>query len=168
MWIYICVWPIHAQSCLTRCDPHGLEPTRLLYPWNFSGKSTGVGCHFLLQGIKPRSPALQADTFYCLSHLGSPFIHIYIYIYYTQTYKQWHINSKEHSNLSFWSSLEKWLIPGLKEEMKVKCDPGKSCYARKHGYIKKKIVRTFQEGAEASYKEFPSTKWDIKASKPNN
>ena len=34
----------------------------------FSGKSTGVGCHFLLQGIipdpgiEPRSPALQADT----------------------------------------------------------------------------------------------------------
>ena len=33
--------------------PHGLELTRLLRPWNFSGKSTGVGCHFLLQGIFP-------------------------------------------------------------------------------------------------------------------
>ena len=31
--------------------PHGLYPTRLLHPWNFLGKSTGVGCHFLLQGI---------------------------------------------------------------------------------------------------------------------
>ena len=31
--------------------PHGLYPTRLLYPWNFPGKSTGAGCHFLLQGI---------------------------------------------------------------------------------------------------------------------
>ena len=29
--------------------PHGLQPTRLLCPWDFSGKSTGVGCHFLLQ-----------------------------------------------------------------------------------------------------------------------
>ena len=28
--------------------PHGLKPTRLLHPWNFPGKSTGVGCHFLL------------------------------------------------------------------------------------------------------------------------
>ena len=27
---------------------HGLQPTRLLHPWNFPGKSTGVGCHFLL------------------------------------------------------------------------------------------------------------------------
>ena len=24
--------------------PHGLEPTRLLRPWDFPGKSTGVGC----------------------------------------------------------------------------------------------------------------------------
>ena len=31
--------------------PHGLYPTRLLYPWDSPGKNTGVGCHFLLQGI---------------------------------------------------------------------------------------------------------------------
>ena len=30
--------------------PHGLQPPRLLHPWDFPGKSTGVGCHFLLQG----------------------------------------------------------------------------------------------------------------------
>ena len=27
----------------------GLEPTRLLRPWDFPGKSTGVGCHCLLR-----------------------------------------------------------------------------------------------------------------------
>ena len=27
------------------------KPTRLLSPWDSSGKNTGVGCHFLLQGI---------------------------------------------------------------------------------------------------------------------
>ena len=27
--------------------------TKLLRPWDFQGKSTGVGCHFLLQGIFP-------------------------------------------------------------------------------------------------------------------
>ena len=27
------------------------EPARLLCPWDFSGKDTGVGCHFLLQGL---------------------------------------------------------------------------------------------------------------------
>ena len=33
--------------------PHGLQPTRLLCPWDFPGKNTEVGCHFLLQGIFP-------------------------------------------------------------------------------------------------------------------
>ena len=27
------------------------QPTRLLCPWDFPGKNTGVGCHALLQGI---------------------------------------------------------------------------------------------------------------------
>ena len=35
------------QSCPTLCDP---MDTRLLHPWDFLGKSTGVGCRFLLQG----------------------------------------------------------------------------------------------------------------------
>ena len=35
-----------AQSCSTLCDP---LDTRLLRPWDFLGKNTGVGCHFLLQ-----------------------------------------------------------------------------------------------------------------------
>ena len=34
-------------------QPHGLQPTRLLSPWDFPGKRTGVGCHSLLQGIFP-------------------------------------------------------------------------------------------------------------------
>ena len=29
--------------------PHGLQPTRLLHPWDSPGKNTGVGCHCLLQ-----------------------------------------------------------------------------------------------------------------------
>ena len=33
--------------------PHGLQAARLLCPWDFPGKNTGVGCHFLLQGIFP-------------------------------------------------------------------------------------------------------------------
>ena len=34
-------------------QPYGLEPAWLLCPWDFPGKNTGVGCHFLLQGIFP-------------------------------------------------------------------------------------------------------------------
>ena len=28
--------------------PHGLQPTRLLRPWDFPGRSAGVGCHCFL------------------------------------------------------------------------------------------------------------------------
>ena len=33
--------------------PRGLEPARLLCPWDSPGRNTGVGCRFLLQGIFP-------------------------------------------------------------------------------------------------------------------
>ena len=32
-------------------QPHGLEPTRFLCPWDSPGKNNGMGCHFLLQCI---------------------------------------------------------------------------------------------------------------------
>ena len=40
-------WSHSAMSDSSR--PHGLQPTRLLSPWDFPSKSTGVGCHCLLQ-----------------------------------------------------------------------------------------------------------------------
>ena len=52
---------VSAQLCLTLCDPRDYSlPTRFHRLWNFSGKKTGVGCHFLLQrifstqGLNPR------------------------------------------------------------------------------------------------------------------
>ena len=30
---------------------HGVQPARLLCPWDSLGKNTEVGCHVLLQGI---------------------------------------------------------------------------------------------------------------------
>ena len=39
-----------AQSCPTLCNPMDY---RLLWPWDFPSKNTGVGCHFLPQGIFP-------------------------------------------------------------------------------------------------------------------
>ena len=35
--------------------PHRRQPTRLRRPWDSPGKNTGVGCHFLLQGMKVKS-----------------------------------------------------------------------------------------------------------------
>ena len=44
-----------AQLCLILCDPADCSPpgSWLLRPWDSPGKNTGVGCHFLLQGIFP-------------------------------------------------------------------------------------------------------------------
>ena len=80
--------------CMLNCSvmsnslwSHGLSPTRLLCSWDSPGKNTGVGCHFLLQGIFLTqgsnqsllhcgcSPALQADFFLSLSHQTNHFIH---------------------------------------------------------------------------------------------
>ena len=35
--------------------PYGRQPTRLPCPWDYPGKNTGVGCHFLLQCMKVKS-----------------------------------------------------------------------------------------------------------------
>ena len=42
-----------AQACLTLCNPMDCSLPRLLCPWNSPYKNTGVGCHFLFQGIFP-------------------------------------------------------------------------------------------------------------------
>ena len=39
------------NACPTLCDPKGLQPARLLCPWDSPGKKTGLGCHALLQGV---------------------------------------------------------------------------------------------------------------------
>ena len=42
---------------------------RLLCPWDFPGKNTGVGCHFLLQGFLP-NPGLPQHCRQTLYHLN--------------------------------------------------------------------------------------------------
>ena len=43
--------------------PRGLQPTRLFCPWDFPGKSTGVGCHCLqlLKSVCFRAHALPQE-----------------------------------------------------------------------------------------------------------
>ena len=38
-------------NCVQLLQPHGLWPTRFFCLWDSPDKNTGVGCHFLLQGI---------------------------------------------------------------------------------------------------------------------
>ena len=60
IWLFATLWTV----------------ARLLYPGDFPGKNTGVGCHLPPgdlpdPGIEPASPALQADSL-PLSHWGGP------------------------------------------------------------------------------------------------
>ena len=41
---------------------HRRQPTRLPHPWDSPGKSTGVGCHFLLQCMKVKSESEVAQS----------------------------------------------------------------------------------------------------------
>ena len=58
MCVYVCVCVYacthtHVLSRVLLIATHGLQPSRLLCPWDFTGKNTGVACQFLLQGIFP-------------------------------------------------------------------------------------------------------------------
>ena len=79
---------VFIHSCPTLW-PCGLSPARLLLPWHSPGKNTGVGWHFLLQGIfltQGSNPSLlhllqwQVGSL-PLCHLGSihSFIHSFMH-----------------------------------------------------------------------------------------
>ena len=63
--VCVCVRSMHAQSCPT-LQPHGPQSARVLCAWDFSGKNTGVGSCFLLQGIFPTQGSNQ--RLLCLLH----------------------------------------------------------------------------------------------------
>ena len=77
---WVTVWCAQRSVMFSPLRSHGLESTRLLCPWHFTGNNTGADCYFLLQGIFPTQgsnlcllPILhwQADSS-PLCHLGSP------------------------------------------------------------------------------------------------
>ena len=72
-----------SQKVMSHSLPsHGLQPARLLCPWDFPGKHTEVACHFLLQGIFPTQGSNGhllhllhcREILYHLSHQGSPYL----------------------------------------------------------------------------------------------
>ena len=65
------------------CQRRRRGPTRLFWPWNFPGRNTGRGCHFLLQGIfltKELNPCLlhadlqHTSLYQCLCRHWSGFL----------------------------------------------------------------------------------------------
>ena len=60
------------QATSDSSQPHGLQPTRLLCPWDLPGKCTGVGCHCLLRLsilAHPKWPVWLTFTKYCFYHV---------------------------------------------------------------------------------------------------
>ena len=61
-------WAAFTSLCPTFCNTMDCSP-RLFCPWDFPYKNSGMGCHFLLQGIfltqgiEPMSPALGSGFF---------------------------------------------------------------------------------------------------------
>ena len=49
------------RSCLTLCNPIDSSPPGS-HPWDSPGKTTGVGCHFLLQCMKVKSESEVAQS----------------------------------------------------------------------------------------------------------
>ena len=68
-----CCCCLVAKLCLILLQPRGLWPAWLPCSWGFSGKDTGVSCHFLLQRIflTFQSPAL-AGRFFTTELPGKP------------------------------------------------------------------------------------------------
>ena len=77
MGICVCVCVFSHSVVSNSLWPHGLQPTRLLCPWDSPRKNTVVGCHFplqgsfLTQGSKPCLLCWQPDSL-PLHHQGSP------------------------------------------------------------------------------------------------
>ena len=80
----VCVCVCVCVSVSDSLQANGLQPSRLLCPWNSPGKNTGVGCHSILQGIFP-TQGLISGLLHCrmilyrLSHQGSP---VYCFMVY--------------------------------------------------------------------------------------
>ena len=89
--IYMEVWSVSHSVVPDSLWLHGLQPTRLLCPWDFPSKDTGLGCHFLLQGIFPNQGSNPGLLHYrqilyqlkstCKNESIKECVCIYIYIY---------------------------------------------------------------------------------------
>ena len=76
-------WKVKGKSVVSDSQrPHGLQPTRLLGPWDFPGKSTGVGCHCLLWYVRYKY-LISNISHFSLFHIDSkvkPVITLLFYI----------------------------------------------------------------------------------------
>ena len=116
------IFSLVTQLCLTLCGSmdsvmsnslrlHALQPTRLLFPWDYRDKNSGVNCHFLLQGVfltQGLNPGLLhcRQILYCMSHQGSPSSHMGVLNIYFP------INLVTQSCLTLWDPMD-WNMPAF-------------------------------------------------------
>ena len=88
-------------------QPHGLQPTRLLCPWDFSRQGYWNGLPFLSPGdipnpgVKSKSPAWQEDSIHC--------VFIYFFCCHLQKYQKLNVENLEdlkedYNHSDIWSS----------------------------------------------------------------
>ena len=86
------MYPCFYESCLVVSD--SLLPHERYSPWNSPGQTTGVGSHFLLQGVFPtqgsnRGLPHSKRILHQLSHQGSPVSIDKVFAKVSQTVSQW-------------------------------------------------------------------------------
>ena len=85
--VFVCVYVCVSHSAMSNSlRTHGLQFIRLLCPWNYPGKNTGVGNHSLLQEIFPTQESIPGLPHFRqilnhLSHQGSPIAYSQGYIF---------------------------------------------------------------------------------------
>ena len=101
-WVAISFSNEWKWSCSVVSDslrPHGLLSTRLLRPWDFPGKSTGVGCHCLLWmastiGLKRnKSTRMEIWPPFFMFHHSKYFKHTICCIYSWENHWRYHSKS---------------------------------------------------------------------------
>ena len=86
-----CIFRCFSCACVVSCFSHiqffatpwTIQPARLRCPWESPGKNTGLGCHFLLQGIFLTQGSNPSSYVSCIGrwvlyhqhHLGSHVSH---------------------------------------------------------------------------------------------
>ena len=90
--VNFCVLGLHAaaaaakslQSCPTLWGPHRWQPTRLLHPWDFPDKNTGVGCQRLLHWVYIVSPNSTSKSQW-------PFTSVWVRNIYSEVMGKWNL-----------------------------------------------------------------------------
>ena len=90
-------------------QPHGLQSTRLLCPWNPPGTNTGVGSHFFLQG-NFQTQGLNSGLLHCMQILQLS--NIFWVTYHIQTYHGDHFEGYGKKFTMLWNIMNQRSVVG--------------------------------------------------------